>query len=174
MNTLISVRPALDNPGTPYEIEGTFELPRLVVSNWEYRIEGPARYHVTATEVGDGIYVTGDVSLATQTDCALCLRPFPVELNGRIEQLFTHDYTEDSEGEPLPQVTAEGEIPLLEELEEILRLAAPFAPLHDQDCKGLCPTCGIDRNEGTCQCSQKVDENHPFAQLKDLINESDQ
>src|SRR5207244_13446979 len=36
-------------------------------------------------------------------------------------------------------------------------LAIPYAPLCREDCKGLCPQCGIDLNTGTCTCEKPVD-----------------
>jgi uncharacterized protein len=36
-------------------------------------------------------------------------------------------------------------------------LAVPFAPLCKEDCKGLCPQCGADRNHETCDCKPPVD-----------------
>ncbi len=44
------------------------------------------------------------------------------------------------------------------DLEPLLReqiiLAVPFAPLCSEDCKGLCPVCGIDLNTGSCTCDR--------------------
>ena len=44
------------------------------------------------------------------------------------------------------------------DLEPLLReqviLAVPFAPLCAEDCKGLCPVCGIDLNTGNCTCDR--------------------
>ncbi|MCX7714221.1 MAG: DUF177 domain-containing protein [Clostridia bacterium] len=40
------------------------------------------------------------------------------------------------------------------------------------DCKGLCPTCGADLNEGSCKCkNQNVDPR--WATLVDIIKSSD-
>lgn len=36
-------------------------------------------------------------------------------------------------------------------------LAVPFAPLCREDCKGLCPQCGADRNQETCDCKPPLD-----------------
>ncbi|MBQ3561654.1 MAG: DUF177 domain-containing protein, partial [Oscillospiraceae bacterium] len=34
-------------------------------------------------------------------------------------------------------------------------LEVPFQLLCREDCKGLCPVCGSDLNEKTCNCNQK-------------------
>jgi uncharacterized protein len=40
---------------------------------------------------------------------------------------------------------------------DAILLELPLAPLCREDCQGLCPYCGIDRNEATCGCSAPVD-----------------
>ena len=35
---------------------------------------------------------------------------------------------------------------------EVLMLELPLAPLCAPDCLGICPTCGVDRNERSCEC----------------------
>ncbi|HEY5923328.1 MAG TPA: DUF177 domain-containing protein [Kofleriaceae bacterium] len=45
-------------------------------------------------------------------------------------------------------------------------LAVPYAPLCTEDCKGLCPQCGIDRNTSTCSCEKPIDPR--LAALKGL------
>jgi uncharacterized protein len=61
----------------------------------------------------------------------------------------------------------EGDVVDLEPLiREQFILAVPFAPLCKDDCKGLCPMCGIDRNVETCRCEKPVDPR--FAGLEAL------
>lgn len=36
-------------------------------------------------------------------------------------------------------------------------LDLPLAPLCREDCRGLCPYCGVDRNEDACECREPVD-----------------
>jgi uncharacterized protein len=45
-------------------------------------------------------------------------------------------------------------------------LAVPYAPLCAEDCKGLCPQCGIERNTATCTCEPPIDPR--LAALKGL------
>jgi uncharacterized metal-binding protein YceD (DUF177 family) len=39
---------------------------------------------------------------------------------------------------------------------EQLQLNIPMKPLCRPECKGLCPICGADRNEGECSCSDST------------------
>jgi uncharacterized protein len=71
--------------------------------------------------------------------------------------------TTEAEGDPV----AAGDLDLFGydgenvDLEPLFReqfvLAVPYAPVCSQDCLGLCPQCGIDRNHGSCQCEKPID-----------------
>jgi uncharacterized protein len=50
---------------------------------------------------------------------------------------------------------------------EILTLAVPVQPLCREDCRGLCPRCGIDRNAASCACAEERPAS-PFAVLAAL------
>ncbi|MFO7675925.1 MAG: DUF177 domain-containing protein [bacterium] len=50
---------------------------------------------------------------------------------------------------------------------DTIHLAIPIAPTCRPDCKGQCPTCGKDLNEGPCGCSPPADS--PLAELKRLV-----
>lgn len=76
---------------------------------------------------------------------------------------------------------AENDFALLEQLpegavlditplvEQELSLSFRSLPLCKEDCLGLCPHCGIDRNKKTCDCEQKNHPENPFSQLKSLF-----
>ncbi len=50
---------------------------------------------------------------------------------------------------------------------EVISLALPVKPLCREDCAGLCPRCGADRNEAPCGC-EEVAPSSPFAVLAAL------
>ncbi len=50
---------------------------------------------------------------------------------------------------------------------ELLMLGLPVQPLCREDCKGLCPRCGVDRNTESCDC-QEPRPASPFAVLEAL------
>ena len=60
-------------------------------------------------------------------------------------------------------------IDLVPLVEQALLLELPLVPLCDDDCRGLCPRCGANLNEGPCQCGDgPTGEDNPFAALKDF------
>jgi uncharacterized protein len=48
-------------------------------------------------------------------------------------------------------------------LRELLLLAIPMAPLCSEACKGLCPSCGVDRNQTSCACEAVAPTQSPWA-----------
>ena len=52
--------------------------------------------------------------------------------------------------------------------EERIQMAVPMKPLCRDDCRGLCPQCGVNRNTGTCECGPGW-EDPRLAGLKGLI-----
>jgi uncharacterized protein len=53
---------------------------------------------------------------------------------------------------------------------ELISLALPVKPLCRDDCAGLCPRCGADRNDAPCECTETA-PNSPFAVLAALRGE---
>lgn len=98
--------------------------------------------------IGDGIVVSGDVSGRWTAECSRCLEAVEGPFELVVRELF--------EDEPVESET----YPLLGEeidLEPLIRDAVlpeiPTAPLCDEECRGLCPQCGIDRNHERCSCA---------------------
>lgn len=59
-------------------------------------------------------------------------------------------------------------------IEEIINqqvfLNMPSRVVCKEDCKGLCPTCGVNKNLKTCSCkNEQVNEENPFKKLEELI-----
>lgn len=47
-------------------------------------------------------------------------------------------------------------------------LNMPEQLLCKDECEGLCPKCGCDKNTKKCHCEQDTDEKNPFAILKSI------
>lgn len=61
------------------------------------------------------------------------------------------------------------EIALDELFGEVVALAMPIQPLCREECAGLCPRCGADRNAGSCGCAERDwKPSSPFAVLAAL------
>lgn len=119
------------------------------------------------------VFVTGDLETAVEQTCCRCLGAFELPLHANVS------YTFQPEGEPQPEEQelkeedtrisfyTRSEIDLAPIAIEQIQLAIPMKPLCGPECRGLCPACGANRNEGDCGCKEeKVGER--FAVLKNF------
>jgi len=127
----------------------------------QYGWAGPLRGVFDVQRTGDAISVRGALTAAARLECVRCLAVFerpmqaPLEVfaeragRGRApeeEALERDDYMKFHDGRQLD---------LCDEAREALLLELPMSPHCREDCRGLCPTCGADLNEGPCGCSRE-------------------
>jgi uncharacterized protein len=55
-------------------------------------------------------------------------------------------------------------------IQELIALLLPVQPVCREDCRGLCPRCGVDRNHESCDCADAT-RGSPFAVLQALRDE---
>lgn len=137
---------------------------------------GPLSVSLKVTGEEDVIQVEGELSISLNMACSRCLSDVPEQIVIPIFETFkpvaSLDEAEDVDGEEDEDVIkiASDKVDLKPLVEEVLLLSLPFAPLCDDDCKGLCPNCGQNLNERQCGCNtEKIDPR--FAALKDLFKE---
>ena len=108
---------------------------------------------------GEKLALQGTVSAAAQLECVRCLRPFEhpfeVELTVYADRSGTsrRDEQDDLERDHVMKFHDGRQLDLGEETREALLIELPITPRCSEDCKGLCPRCGADLNQGPCGCS---------------------
>lgn len=96
----------------------------------------------------------GTLTAEGRAECGRCLSEFDLTWDVPVEIMILRDVDSDEgEGDSLVIRQRTGEVDLSEPLHELTVLAFPQAPVCRDDCRGLCPACGIDRNTGTCDCA---------------------
>lgn len=125
-------------------------------------ISGPVAVELVARPTIDGIVVAGTVSVPWQGGCRRCLTDVRGLAVAEFGELFQHDAT-DEEAEPI----VGDQIDLVPLVREIVLLETPDAPLCREDCAGICPICGTDRNVDPCDCDTTVRDDR-WAALDDL------
>ena len=64
----------------------------------------------------------------------------------------------DGEGDAdVRSIDGQHMLDLTDALSQYRSAALPLAPVCREECKGICPDCGADRNETTCACEPKLD-----------------
>jgi len=119
---------------------------------------------IEATHTDSGAYLEGDARATVSQECARCLRPIqsPVETHFAEQYYATQSVDTGEALAPAPldakMIGSDFTIDLTPLLREEVIFATPQAPLCRPDCKGLCPTCGIDLNERPHEHDEVVDD----------------
>jgi uncharacterized protein len=99
-----------------------------------------------------GVMVTGRVQAPWRGVCRRCTAPVEGVLELSMKERFcdppSRGEPEDEEAYPIVEDTVD----LGPMLNEAILTELPLAPLCRDDCLGLCPHCGVDRNEEECSC----------------------
>ena len=120
------------------------------------------------------IRIRGRVQLEIETDCDRCLEPVRRRLDSEFD-LFYRPAPDSDTPRELAIDAGEVEIAFYDgdgmELAEVMReyvlLSLPMQQICKEECQGICPQCGLNRNTGRCQCQAKlVDER--WTALRDL------
>lgn len=101
-------------------------------------------------------------------ECDRCLKPVELDLEGRLQLMVIERHERPTKGAEAAEERelTEDELGVLEVagdsldttpiVREQILLELPVKPLCREDCAGLCPTCGADRNLGACGCEARV------------------
>jgi uncharacterized protein len=125
---------------------------------------GPLQGTLKLMRTGEGILVTGQFHIDLELECTRCLEPFTAPVDFGVEEEF-RPTIDIITGKNLPPVAGEDKATLIDEhhildLSEVVRqdviVAAPPYPVCRADCAGLCPHCGQNLNEGTCDCQESA------------------
>lgn len=137
--------------------------------------DGRFKAHVERAD-GGSLHVRGHLNLHTSGPCARCLADTPLALDQELDLFFLPESKalseyDDEEGAQLEDrdlvVTFyKGDIlDLAGIVREQILLAQPMKRLCREDCKGVCPTCGADRNLTPCGCPTVAPSPSPFSSL---------
>ena len=109
-----------------------------------YTPETPVTYELQVKAVAGAILVNGTVRGTVSASCGRCLEPVTFEIcASEIELYYPKDEIRDEE------------LDITDDVRDELLIELPMNPLCSDDCEGLCPVCGVNRNEESCSCSRQ-------------------
>ena len=162
---------------------GVIDLGRDFNQRSSLRSEGRAdlvEEHHGKHKVIQDIRLKGKLDTSIEVACARCLEPVVHEVKRSFELLY-RPLGCDAGHEELSVTDAEAEIGyyqgkglLLEDtLREQVLLAVPLKTVCREECKGLCPQCGKNLNEGACSCAPSAGDPR-WSALKEIRDKLEQ
>lgn len=136
--------------GSKIPFEGQADLSNENIFG-EFPFKTPANYHGEIVNHLGVLELSGEISAVLHTHCARCLKPLEEPLSAQVQAVLSRDESEEEDVFQITQDTVEVEDILIPEL--LLQVQMTY--LCREDCKGLCPTCGANRNTNPCNCENK-------------------
>ncbi len=169
---IVDVSSVLKEFGGRVSFDGKAELAEINFSGSGYRFKEPLTVRGSVFNSGGGaLALNADAAGVIITQCARCMKDIEVPIEFGISETLMRSDEDVPEDEDI--IVFEGSAVELDEIVEnnfIMNLEPRY--LCREDCKGLCPVCGADLNEGECGCAG-VDIDPRWAALADMIKNED-
>lgn len=173
----------LEGAGSVLPLSGHIDEPGYELGGREFKLPGGIDYDLVLTNAGEGILASGMVRAHVLGTCDRCLEDAEFDVASEVDEYFLfeapaeEELSDDEDEVDFSLVDEDHTIDVSEPIMVAILMETPFVVLCREDCKGLCPTCGANLNEGDCGCAAKREAEKlaesPFAALADLNLEDD-
>lgn len=125
--------------------------------------------------VGQDIFLKGNVSAGMSLICSRCLESFHQDIHSQVSARFVLEQVQEEPG-PDVELSAndidieyyhDHKVDLTQPIYDQIMLSLPMVRLCSEDCKGLCPQCGVSLNLQSCDCKKDEDIDPRLAVLKE-------
>jgi uncharacterized protein len=141
------------------------------------RIASPVGIRLRVEKIGTEVVIRGELAADVEFSCSRCLREvkkgllMPINLLYHPLDSLRGDERRELLGEELETGFYEDDELDIEEIaKEQVLLNIPMKPLCGESCRGICPRCGADLNEGSCGCKLSAQDSRLSA-LKKLLED---
>jgi uncharacterized protein len=116
----------------------------------DLRFVEPARVALELRGVDRGIRISGTIDATVVADCRRCLGEVTIPLHLGVDERVAPSEEQDPLAES--NVLAGERLDLGDFVRQLTTTSLPMGALCSEECQGLCPQCGRNRNEGGCSC----------------------
>jgi DUF177 domain-containing protein len=160
---------------TPHErYEKVFDPEMFWDDQSQFRVLHPVSLAFDIFKNQSQFRLAGSVDTVLELPCSRCVEAFTIPVHADFDLRYQPHTLNTGEGEKEIEeddlTTAfyeHDQIDLGQLMREQLYLALPMKPLCFEECLGLCPVCGANRNRESCSCTQAW-EDPRFAALREL------
>ena len=132
-------------------------------------IANPVLVEGCVTNHAGALVLEGTARSLLDLVCDRCGKPFSREKAVKLDSLLAQELEDEESDEII--LLENGELDLTQVVTEAFVLAVDTKNLCSDDCKGLCPKCGANLNQGPCQCRPETDPR--WAALSQLLKDAE-
>lgn len=102
------------------------------------------------------VTLNSEITFVYDEVCSRCLKEFNNKITANFNANIVDEINENSEAEDIEVLIKDGVVDISDAIKQVIYLSIPMKALCKEDCKGICPICGIDLNTDTCECNDFV------------------
>lgn len=142
-------------PSEGLEVRESCEPGPMALEQDDVKFCSPLALDCKFRKAGSDVFCAGSFAALVKLTCARCANEFTNDLRGK----FSFEF---------PGKGNETTLDLTDDIRQEVLLGYPLKSLCRSDCKGLCPVCGQNLNEGDCGHKAKPID-HSLSKLKDWM-----
>ena len=166
--------------------EATGSSRRVVVDGfypgWEgVTLVAPLTGSIELVRAGKGIVVRSELSITLELACSRCLGAYAQDLRVRFDEMF-YPRIDLATNSPLRLeyddidheflIENVDRFDLSEAVRQHVEISQPLMPRCRRDCRGICPACGINRNETVCDCAETEAFDPRYAPIQEMLRQT--
>lgn len=174
----LNVVDLVGRPGATRQVVETAPVEAFGDASWgtaDDAVRDPVELDLHLDSVVEGILVRGQVTFHVALSCARCLAPLEQTIPTTVAELFLDPERDDvddiEDGYELVDDLTGLDISTM--VRDALLADLPIRVLCRNECAGLCPTCGADRNVDPCGHVEVASSDPRWAALANLKLPSD-
>lgn len=163
----LNLREIIHVPGASVPFEFSLDLTQEEFFG-EYPITRPVQVSGSVKNIADVLVLEGEAKSVLDLTCDRCMGRFSREKAVRLSFLLAEELEGEEDGEIV--LLDDGEIDVGDLAHTAFVLDMDTKHLCSEDCKGLCPGCGVNLNQEPCRCKKQADPR--WAALEQLLNKN--
>lgn len=117
----------------------------------------PVTGHFVLSNLGIGYQLSGTFATKVSQPCVRCLEPVIQNIEFDVNETYLLDTGDEPEQEDVFSLASDI-LDVSDIVRQNLLVEVDEFPLCREDCKGLCPVCGVDLNKTTCSHQKSLEE----------------
>jgi uncharacterized protein len=163
---LLDLRDLALRGGDRFEASFPVQIAPLALGGASYQVLLPEDVEVVVDRVAGGFLIEVSLRARIYGPCARCLQEATMEVETR-QQEFVPTAEDKWEESVLSAFVEDLVVDIDGVAREALVLSLPGQMLCSERCRGLCPQCGQDLNQGSCECGER-EADERWNKLRDL------
>lgn len=169
---LISLSEIMNTKDKVEQILAPIEMNDLIYEDVLYQLARKDPVNLTISNLGNKkVLITGSVKISIIVFCARCLKelqyPMDIFINKEIDFTLTQAERAKKLDEANYIIGYNLDVDIL--IKDEIIIGFPMKLLCSDKCKGICMSCGVNRNEKSCDCDNTVLDPRMSA-IRDIFN----